>query len=246
MDRRHFLRTVLAVSLVIVPTAGCLGIIARLIVGRGLGRSIGRAAIAGRTASALTFGRGVAIGGRLLPARASVLPNTQIVNRSGALIADSRNTGGDSTFYHKGAPVFYSRKTSYGYEHFDYNGPVGRSIYRNASDVRHEDPVGRILAIDRIRRAANAIDHLTADSELVGTTKYTQSSDTATIQADAPTVRDLDNRIRSLGLDCEESRAAYQDWVQARKECVSDGKCRQVSSLHSRYELLRDRCLAGF
>lgn len=244
VDRREALRLI-GLSLIVVPLNGCLFALMRIFVGRGLAGTLARAGRLGRTASALTFGRGVAVGARLAPARTAALPSTQILGPGRRLIARSESSAAESKVYIENSPVFHSRRTEFGFRHYDFNGPVGRSFTRQGDDVvRHQNEDGVITAVDRIRRLNRLVEHFSADGGKIGETRFEQSGDHLGIDADDATVTSISAAREGLGLQCQDARAAFDDW-QRYKDLCSRGEsdyCRGISSKGAKYQFLRERC----
>jgi hypothetical protein len=247
LNRREALG-IIGLSLMTLPLNGCIFALMRILVGRGLAGTLLRAGRTGRTASALTFGRGVAIGTRLAPARIAALPQAHILGPGRQLIAQSRSTASGSEVYIERSAVFQSRRMNYGFRHFDFEGPVGRSLTRPGDDlVRHQDEDGVSTAIDRINRANRVVEHFTADGSKVGETRFEQSGDELNVLADNAAIESITAARNALGLQCPDARAAFDEWQRYKGLCGSgqSSYCRQVSSKSSRYQFLRERCLSG-
>ena len=243
-DRREMLG-IIGLSLVALPLNGCIFALMRILVGRGLAGTLVRAGRFGRTTSALTFGRGVAIGTRLAPARTAALPTTQIIGPGRQLIARSESSAAASTVYIENSAVFVSRRTAFGFRHFDFNGPVGRSFTRQGDDlVRHQSEDGIVTAIDRIRRANRLVEHFTEDGSKVGETRIEQTRDELNITADDSAIQSINGTREALGLQCPDTREAYNQWLEAKDLCArgDSSSCRSISSRGARYQYLRSQC----
>jgi hypothetical protein len=245
LDRREAL---IGLSLLVLPLNGCLFALMRIFVGRGLAGTLARAGRLGRTASALTFGRGVAVGARLAPARTAALPSTQILGPGRRLIAHSKSSASESKVYIQNSPVFHSRRTEFGFRHYDFNGPVGRSFTRQGDDVvKHQNEEGVITAVDRIRRLNRMVEHFSVEGSKIGETHFEQSGDELSIDADNAAVESINAARESLGLQCPDARAAFDEWQRYKGLCSSGESdyCRGISSKGARYQYLRERCSSG-
>lgn len=231
-----------------VPLNGCLFLLLRLFVGRGLAGTLVRAGRVGRVTSALTFGRGVAVGMRLAPIASARLPTIQILGPGRQMLARSQSSATASTIYMGRAAVFESRRASFGFRHFDFDGPVGRSMIRQGGDlIEHQSEAGEVLALDRIRPGGRAIEHFTPEGARLGETRFEQNGEDVNVRADDEVLASLTEMHNDLGLNCPDAREAYERWQQAQNACSrgSSNDCRTVSSWSSRYQYLRSQCVAG-
>lgn len=239
----------IGLSLMVLPLNGCLFALMRIVVGRGLAGTLLRAGRLGRTTSALTFGRAVAIGTRMAPVRTAMLPRSQILGPGGRLIARSESSDSESRVYIENSPIFHSRKTPFGFQHYDFDGPVGQSFTNQGDDmVRHQSDDGVVTAFDRIRRLNNVIEHFSADQTKIGETRLEMRGDEVNVAADDEVVASVVSTRDNLGLQCPDARTAYNEW-QRHKDLCSIGEsdyCRRVSSLGARYQHLRSRCSAEY
>jgi hypothetical protein len=244
LDRRETLGLI-GVSLIALPLNGCLFALMRILVGRGLAGTIARAGRLGRTASALTFGRGVAIAARLAPARTAALPSTQILGPGRRLIAYSESSAAESKVYIDNSAIFHSRRTPFGFRHYDFNGPVGRSFTRPGDDVvRHQNEDGGVTAIDRIRRLNRLVEHFSGDGSKIGETRFEQSGAELSVTADQAAMESINAARDALGLQCPDVRAAFDEWQRYKKLCSNgdSAACRDVSSKGAKYQFLKSRC----
>lgn len=233
-------------------TSGCILLpLLRLFIGRGAIRAVSRAAISGRSAAALTFGRGVSVGARAatLSRRASAprlgsLPKSEIIGPDKKVAARSVNEGEGTAVYVDGSKVFRSIRTADGVRHFDTKGDAGRSIYRRNDVVVHKNTADTIIAIDRLRRAANIIEHLDNNGKVIGTTKCHERDDGYQIEADATAVYQIEKVRKELSLNCPDTKMAYDKMVSTREACLRDGGdvCQSVGTLERRYNYLDDMC----
>jgi len=236
----------IGLSLVILPLNGCIFALMRILVGRGLAGTLVRAGRLGRTASALTFGRGIAVGSHLVPARASALPASQILGPGRQVIARSQSSASESRVYMGNSAVFHSQRTPYGFRHFDFEGPVGRSSTQGTDDlIRHQSEDGVVTAVDRIRRTARLVEHFSAEGGKVGETRFEQRGDELDVLADNEAVESIFAARNALGLQCPEAQTAFNDWQRAKDRCgAGDARsCREVSSRSAQYQHLRDACV---
>jgi hypothetical protein len=244
-NRREALGLI-GLSVVVLPLNGCVFALLRILVGRGLAGTLVRAGRLGRTASALTFGRGIALGSRLAPARTAALPESQILDPARRVIARSRSSASESRIYVGNSAVFHSQRTAYGFRHFDFDGPVGRSFTRGGDDlVRHQSEDGVVTAVDRIRLASRLVEHFSAEGGKVGETRFEQRGDELDVMADNDAVQSIFAARNALALQCPEARTAFDEWQRAKDRCgVGDAdSCREISSRGARYQYLRDACL---
>ncbi len=233
-----------AISLTIVPASGCLPVLLRLVLGRGALSRLSFATRSSRLASALVFGRGLAIGSRIGRTNVSRLPKTEIVDKNGKKVATSKSGNGQASIYVDGAKVFYSRDMPYGQSHHSF-GPVGRSINVNKNVVRHEDNDGRRLGYDHIRLAKNIIEHLDRDEKKIGETSLELQDQRAIIRPDEETIQSIENIKEYLGLNCPRAKQAYQELTELRAQCGDDvdAACDAIRMKSSRYRDLRQNCI---
>lgn len=235
-----------------LATSGCLLIpLLRISLGRGAISAVTRAAVSGRGAAALTFGRGVSVGARAATVtsrastpRLSSLPRSEVVGPDKEVVARSVNEADGTAIYVDGSKVFRSISASDGVRHFDTQGNVGQSVYRSDDVVVHKDAADTIIAIDRLRRAANLIEHLDNNGRVIGSTRLREQVDGYQIEADPYALQQIENIREELGLNCPETKKAYDELVTARESCLREGgdACRSLNTLQRRYNYLDDVC----
>jgi hypothetical protein len=246
MARRDVLILGIAGTVAVLPIGGCVFAFLRIFVGRGLAGTLARAARVGRASSALTFGRGVAVGARLAPARTVGLTRGSILGPRQRMIANFESSSTESRVIVDRSPVFFSRKTRYGFDHNDYNGPCGRSIVDARGNViRHETDDGILASIDRVDQLRGVIEHLRPDSSKIGETRYSLKNSEVSVTSDSSSIESINNIRSALGLQCPEVKEAYEDWMSHKKMCGNGNmlSCREISSKGARYEMLRDQCV---
>lgn len=245
LTRRKVLLLGVAGSITALPLGGCVFLFLRLFVGRGLAGTLARAARVGRATSALTFGRGIAIGARLAPTRTVAFTRGSILGPRQQLVANFESSATESKVLIEKSPVFFSRKTRYGFDHSDYNGPCGRSIFDTEGNIiRHQTDDGIVVAIDRLNKIRRVVEHLNPDGSKIGESRYDTKSSDVIISSDSAAVESINNIRNNLGLQCPETKLAYDDWLAYKNKC-GDGNtlaCREISSKSEIYNRLRDQC----
>lgn len=233
-------------SLIVAPVlTGCIAGLLRLFVGRGLAGTLARTARVGRAASTLTFGRGVAVGAKVVPASMYRATSGTIIGPKQRLVATFDTSLANSIIKIDRSPVFTSQRTRYGFEHFDRNGICGRSYVRaDRNEIRHETDDGILLAIDRINEASRTIEHHDPSSRRIGTSKYGVRGNDVDVNADQASIESMDRARDELGLQCPETKHAYDEWLEAKQLCGrGDGEaCRAVATKRIKYENLRRHC----
>lgn len=245
-DRRRAIAGGIAALLLTSVTSGCIAGLLRLFVGRGLASSLIRTANIGRAASTLTFGRGVAIGGRVVPANAYRSSRGMIIDPKQRVVATFDTSISRSIVKRQDSPVFTSERTRYGYEHFDRNGVCGRSFANSESNqIIHKTEDDVLLAIDRIDRVSSLVEHLDANGRRIGITRYRQrGTDQVDVVADDGSLRSIDIASRELGLQCPEAKRAHDEWLEAKRLCGEnvDAACRSIPQKRIEHESLIKEC----
>lgn len=246
MDRRRLISGVLASTVVALPTAGCLLLLPlRVFVGRGLAASLRGAARAGRVRSALTFGRGVSIGHRLASAKPSGAVTGQILEHRGKAVATFESSAEISKVIVDGSPVFFSRQTDYGFIHNDFNGPCGRSVYsEDRNTIEHQSDSGILFSVDTIDRERNLVQHFDANGSKTGESLFRINESDVIVSNDKNLIESIDDTTRALGLQCPETKRAYNELLAAQEACSNGNTliCRDIAGLNSKYIYLKNRC----
>jgi len=237
---------------------GCLVVplLLRLFLTRAGAGAVARSAAVGRSAALLTMGRATALGFRAATQIAKpvgtrsliTLPNTNLVGPANKVIARSVTTGKRSEVLIDGSRVFSSTRTSNRYTHISTNrGEAGTSEMRDDGTVVHRDIRRTIVAIDRVRRAGRLIEHLDNNGNTIGETNLKKRSDDGyDIDADQATIDQVEELRRSYALNCDDSKAAYDAMLKARKQCSegNEAACEAMMGRSRRYNRLSDRCKA--
>ena len=241
-----------------VSQSGCLHIFLRLLVGRGAARMLVRAAGGGVRGAGMTFGRGVSVGSmaarqatlRGATSSSTIVPaGSRIIRPDGRTVARTqRSKDGRGTYTRvDGSDILYSEETPYGHEHDLGRIVAGRSYRRKKGIVEHKDNRGRTMGYDEVRLAQRVIRHLDNNEKVIGETKFSSTQDEIILNADNNTIESFEAIVKEYGLDCPESKAAYDEYTRYQEACLdSTGPCGGGSTLRlDRWKALKSQCHAN-
>lgn len=244
--KRKFLLGTFALG-VCLPITGCAPLLMRLVVGRVAATALSRAALGGGARASMTFGRGIGISHNTIRSSSGVrsLPKTRIVRKDGKPVAQTVEESNGTAVYSSGSRVFYSAKKDLRHTHIDVNsGHVGYSVPVRNNAVALQDRQGRVISYDKVRTAKQVIEHYDSEENLTGETGFSTTNDTMILKPDMSVITDIEQLSELLGLDCPETKEAYDEYIRQRSNCDAGipGSCSRATFSHSRYELLKERC----
>lgn len=171
----------------------------------------------------------------------------QILEHRGKAVATFEATEELSKIVVDGSAVFFSRKTEFGFLHNDFNGPCGRSIYgQDRNTITHQSDSGIIFSTDRIDRKNMLVEHFDSSHQKTGESQFRINEADIIVSNDRQLVDSIEQTVKSLGLDCPETKQAYDELLAAQKACGenNDAMCRDVSGLNSKYNFLKRQCVS--
>ncbi len=243
--RRDFMFSLPLIMGMQIPLSGCLPLfVLRLGLGRGAAASLGRLARSGGAGAALSFGRGISAASRMTTMSTRSYPRTQIVDRRGNVVAEAIADGQAVNFKVDGATIFQSVETSFGFRHYDMHGPVGKT-YRQPKGVnRHVTQGDDLICTDHVDHVRRVIVHKDGSGKIIGSSRLKLRDTEMDLSVDQETVDSIDSYVKFLGLDCPDSKAAYQELQEAKEKCSygDQNACDGVSTLSSIYRDARNIC----
>ena len=211
--------------------------ILRLLVGRGAARVLAGAARGGVRSAGMTFGRGVSIGG--LTARQSLMTpaGSRVIgpNRREIATTEKSKTGKGTYTRVNGSDILYSENTLYGMEHNLGSNVAGRSYYRRNNSIEHRDYRGNVSGYDQLRLAQRVIKHFDRDEKEIGESQFIKAENHYEIQADDETINSFEALSKAYGLDCPETKNAYDEFTRYQEACLTGtGPCGAGTELRRR------------
>lgn len=259
IDRRIFLK--MSAALILLPTAGCLGLLFRVVLGRGLARGLTaglRGGIVSRVgvtnARMASIGRGTAVSTNIARTRGVKLASggfrgiitstdkrvlAHSESRDGkTIVRDNRNNIGVRSFSNQDDVIVHTDR---------FGNEIGRSFRETDEVTRHFGPNGRgKIGSDRFDRALDIIDHLNEVNELMGRTKVTDHSDS---EFSAETDSAMESIIAEFsGSDplgnCPKAQDVAEQIEKEDSNCISGAHqaCRKASQLNAKLLIELSAC----